>query len=519
MMKKGAKVGVLCFMIAAFLAGQCFSAVSGVGNLLIEESEVIGFSGNVGKLNHWWWEAKGGYGLPVRDPFHAVQWGSMAFVHSTRDLRKWPSAAHLIDLLRKDMGHRHPKACPHRLDHLVSLEAFLDKSILFGFSFGVGKAEVCVAEAKLLGHSIGRNGSAPDPGRCQAVTDFPPLKEKLHIQQFLGCANWLRGYLPAEYGHTAKILGQWQKPGAEFPAGGLGSSTSAGCKAFKAIKKMVYDHIILAAFDEAAAADGSCPLEQVADASAIAVGGSVVQMSRDMAKLKVLMTHCKSLTPAQQKWLLLTQEAFAQLEVKLATRKVFGTAKTLCWTDHANLTRAQTSDVGMDSKLVRWVAEILMDGSEIKSFSGRSGKAPKVKVWFLGGRRRRRSRSSETSDRGAGHCRIAASGARPGGAGLREMEGARLLFIGFLRALPGLSVAVRGAWGPFEDEGAWGPFEDEEGFASHFDGSVGRLTGTKKIKRLLDLLTSCAKVLGEAVSFGPQFVGGVRPRGNCCCCH
>ena len=138
----------------------------------------------------------------------------------------------------------------------------------------------------------------------------------------------------------------------------MGSSTTAGCKAFKAIKNMMCDHITLAAFDEAAAADGLCPLEQVADASGIAVGGSVVQMSRDMAKLKVLMTHSKSLTPALQNWPPLIQEAFAQLEVKRATRKVFGTVKTLCWTDHANLTRAQTSEIGMDSKLVRWVAEI-----------------------------------------------------------------------------------------------------------------------------------------------------------------
>ena len=61
-----------------------------------------------------------------------------------------------------------------------------------------------------------------------------------------------------------------------------------------------------------------------------------------------------------------------QLEVKRATRKTFGSIRTLCWTDHANLTRAQTSDIGMDPKLVRWVAEILMDGSEIRSLSGRS---------------------------------------------------------------------------------------------------------------------------------------------------
>ena len=141
------------------------------------------------------------------------------------------------EALAKDLRDRRKKACPHLLDHLVSLEAFLDKSILFGFSFGINKAEVCVAEGKLLGRKIGRNRSAPDEERCQAVVDFPPLKEKLRTQQFLGCANWLRGYLPAEYGHAAKVLGQWQKPGALFPEGGLGSAASEGCKAFRAVKK------------------------------------------------------------------------------------------------------------------------------------------------------------------------------------------------------------------------------------------------------------------------------------------
>ena len=169
------------------------------------------------------------------------------------------------DQLRKDLGEKHPKADPFLLDHLVSLEGFLDKSIIFGFSFGVSKAEICVESGKLLGHLIGRYGTRPDPERCQAVVDFPPLKEKVHIQQFLGCGNWLRGYLPAEFGHVAKILGAYQKPGAEFPEGGIGSGESEACKAFKAIKKMICDHIALATFDEASAADGSCPLEQIAD--------------------------------------------------------------------------------------------------------------------------------------------------------------------------------------------------------------------------------------------------------------
>ena len=248
-----------------------------------------------------------------------------------------PPTDYYYDRLSEDLRSRHPQADSHLIDHLVSLEAFLDKSILFGFSFGINKAEVAVAEGKLLGHKIGRSGSSPDEERCQAVVDFPPLREKLHIQQFLGCANWLRGYLPAEYGHAAKVLGQWQKPGAEFPEGGLGAGATAGCKAFKAIKQMMQRHICLASFDEAAAADGSCPLEQIADASGIAVGGSVPGQG------------------AQQNWPPLIQEAFAQLEVKRATRRTFGSIRTVCWTDHANLTRAQTSDIGLDPKLVRWV--------------------------------------------------------------------------------------------------------------------------------------------------------------------
>ena len=98
------------------------------------------------------------------------------------------------DALRADLGRRHPKASAHVLDHLVSLEAFLDKSILSGFSYGVDKAQLLVHEGKLLGHNVGRSGSRPDEERVQAIRDFAPLKEKLHIQQFLGSTNWLRQY-------------------------------------------------------------------------------------------------------------------------------------------------------------------------------------------------------------------------------------------------------------------------------------------------------------------------------------
>ena len=235
-------------------------------------------------------------------------WRSSGGVHNFRDWRSTCTEAvyHIVEVpggiermaeetptdryyeaLRNDLGKRYPSADRFLLDHLVSLEGFLDKSIIFGFSYGVGKAELCRTGGKLLGHIIGRSGSSPDPERAQAVRDFAPLKEKLHIQQFLGSANWLRTYLPSEFGHCAKVLSAYQKPGAAFPPEGLGAGNSDGCKAVRAIKKMLESAICLSVFDEASAITGECPLEQVADASGYAVGGTVLQMSRDLTQMKV----------------------------------------------------------------------------------------------------------------------------------------------------------------------------------------------------------------------------------------
>ena len=68
------------------------------------------------------------------------------------------------------------------------------------------------------------------------------------------------------------------------------------------------------------------------------------------------------------------------------------------------------------------------------------------------------------------------------------------------RAMPGISLELRASFGPVEDD---------EGIASQFDGAVGRLTGVKRIKRIrVDLLTSCAKLLRDAAGFLPDFVIG-----------
>jgi hypothetical protein len=118
--------------------------------------------------------------------------------------------------------------------------------------------------------------------------------------------------------------------------------------------------IELAVLDEAAAIDGSRPLEQVADSSGLAGGGSNFQMSEDLSSIKVLLMGGKSLSAAQQAWTPLLLEGFAQLEMKRLQRHVLGSMKSLCWTDHANWTRQQVTPEP-DIKVLRWVSEIVAD--------------------------------------------------------------------------------------------------------------------------------------------------------------
>ena len=131
--------------------------------------------------------------------------------------------------------------------------------------------------------------------------------------------------------------------------------------------------IHLEILDEAAAVDGSRPLEQVADCSGIGWGGTGLQMRADLSSFKTLFSAGKGLTPAQQAWPPLTLEGYAQLMTKRIQQTSLGYMKSICWTDHANLTKQQVAE-DIDVKHLRWISEIISDGNQIRSVSGRAAK-------------------------------------------------------------------------------------------------------------------------------------------------
>ena len=77
------------------------------------------------------------------------------------------------------------------------------------------------------------------------------------------------------------------------------------------IKLLCKNAIQISVMDEAAAIDGSRPLEQVADACGYAWGSTNVQMTADLTAFRVLQMVGKGFTPAQQAWPALTLEVYA----------------------------------------------------------------------------------------------------------------------------------------------------------------------------------------------------------------
>ncbi|CAE7222588.1 pol [Symbiodinium necroappetens] len=418
-------------------------------------------------------------------------------------------------LLRADMGARHPKVDPHLLDHLETLEAFLDTSIMAGVSFGIEKAKIAVIEGELLGHVVGRRGAPVQKEKTHAIVRFPPLKEKVQVQQFLGCTNFLRYYLQPQYAHCAKILGEYVK-GKEFPEAGLGPGESLGDLAVRAIKLMAKRTIELSVVDEIAAICGQRPLEQIADSSGYAVGGVAVQMREDLCGFNVLCTHSKGLTPPQQAWAPLSLETYAQLEVRRAVKGMLGPLRCIMWTDHSNLTRLQTSEE-IQPKHLRWLSELLADGSTLRSLSGRSARLadglsrnPPERDELLQQRTKdlqgligqlRGFSLEEFLGEEVGESDPLVSAERASGVLGSFRPGA----VPVLKVLYVPDYCTEGEISLEEP-----PFEDIDGTGLHFERQgKARLTGRKLANAVrVDLFTSVAKLLRELATHRPAVVVG-----------
>ena len=240
--------------------------------------------------------------------------------------------------------------------------------------------------------------------------------------------------------------------------------------------------------------------------------------------------------------------------------------RSLNWTDHANLTKQQQIDlVDIDLKHLRWVSEIIADGSEIRSLAGRScrlgdgtsrnpadrdalmaqrtkdleGMIGQVRgfdldeflsdwelegsavPWSIGdGGWIKESKdakavkpavkSSGTLSLGAIAEAMSAEGVKPVLKILycpdyvtrdQRIAATSGLYVQLSQLLPGFEISIALAEGPFEDD---------DGFSAHFEAdALGKRGPTKQIPALkVDLHTSVVKLARHAALHKPKLIFG-----------
>ncbi|KAK3271935.1 hypothetical protein CYMTET_19742 [Cymbomonas tetramitiformis] len=150
-----------------------------------------------------------------------------------------------------------------------------------------------MAKLKFLGHVVGAEGCHPQKDKVEAVKSWPPLKTVTHVRQFLGLAGYYRKYIQG-FSELAQPLTRLTKSTVDWTWGEKEQAAQ------DAIKRVLASAPVLALPDMRAAAEGRAPFVVQTDASAVALGGVLMQ---DLGQgLRPIAFESRQFSPAEQKY-------------------------------------------------------------------------------------------------------------------------------------------------------------------------------------------------------------------------
>ena len=199
----------------------------------------------------------------------------------------------------------------------------------------------------------------------EAVRNWCKIEDVPAMRRFLGNFTWVRGHFPREYVLALPALTTQLKKGAEWPM------PDAGEKAKQALQQLAIRAMKLCSLDEVAAITRERPLCRLADCSGYGWGCTSYQISADLKKLNVLGQYSGLLTVAQSRWPARKGEMFAQREGTRASRRHLGRIPGDNYTDHSHLIVDMVAPEA-DPATMRWVADIISDGTRMRNLGGRS---------------------------------------------------------------------------------------------------------------------------------------------------
>ena len=181
-------------------------------------------------------------------------------------------------------------------EHDSRLHAVLSRLREVGVTLNPDKCEFSVCSMTYLGHLVSEHGISPDPGKMDAVVNFPAPTNVTEVRRFLGMINQLAKFIPniSEVTAPIRLL--------------LGKGT-AWCwepqqeKSFKDLKRILLSSEVLCHYDR------DHPTRIATDASQYGLGGVLLQEKQGV--WRPVAYASRSLTSAETRYAAVEKEALA----------------------------------------------------------------------------------------------------------------------------------------------------------------------------------------------------------------
>lgn len=228
-------------------------------------------------------------------------------------------------------------------------------------TINMAKSKFCMTEIRYLGHIVGNGCIKPDPGKVEAITNFPIPRTIRQVRSFLGMCGWYQRYI-AGYAALAAPITDLLKKHSRF------SWTTEAQSAFEILKDKLTSAPVLSH------PDFTKPFVVQCDASNSGVGGVLYQIDDKGDEHPIaFMSH--KLNGAQRNYSVTEQECLAAI---LSLKKFRGYIEGMPFkvvTDHASL-KWLMSQKDLNGRLARWSLKLQGYDFSIEHRKGKENVVP-----------------------------------------------------------------------------------------------------------------------------------------------
>ena len=210
----------------------------------------------------------------------------------------------------------------------------------------------------MLGLVVGEGTRTVQPGKAQALKDWPDPKALDDVVSFRAFANYLRDFI-LRFQELDQRLKSLTKKGARFDDW---LADGKNMEAFREMRNALADTAALHMPDLHAAQDVSSgrPLELYVDACEYGWGCTLAQRETKGGAPKPIACYSKSFSPTEQAWSTFERELSGLKEAIIAVDPLVHGFPLIVYTDHRNnlFTGSLLANRRMQKKLLRWSLEL-----------------------------------------------------------------------------------------------------------------------------------------------------------------